>query len=264
MSLKILDENGEEVSTKPAGEIEIIKLSASSVKTYDQCPRKYYYTYIEKAPRKQWTHFDLGNLCHKTLEIFHQVYMQEGTKKKRSLAKLMGHSFKVARRDFPNMGDDLLSEGKALLMDYLEYVRSNGMPKVKGVETAFDFMIRDDVRIRGFLDRLDLMKDGRYHIVDYKTTKNEKYLDKFQLSVYGLWLKEKYPEIETFKGSYVLLRHGAKLKEYEFNLEDIDKTKKELLSYADSIRNEDAWTPVPTILCRWCDFNNICPAQQAW
>lgn len=263
MSLNILDDK-RDGKKSVASKTEIIKLSASAVKTYDQCPRKYYYTYIDKAPRKQWAHFDLGNLCHKALEVFHEVYMQEGLTKKKSLAKLMGYGFKIARKDFPHMNDSQLAEAKSLLMDYLLFIKQNGMPMVKGVETSFDFYLREDVRIRGFLDRVDILKDGRFHIVDYKTTKNIKYLDKFQLLVYGLWLIENYPEVDSFKGSYVLLRHGAKSKEYEFNTKDVEKTKKELLAYADAIRSEDTWAPVPTILCRWCDFNNICPAQQAW
>lgn len=258
MSLKVIGNNMVD------GKLEIIKLSASAVKTYEQCPRKYYYSYVDRAPKRQWAHFDLGNLCHKALEFFHEIYIEEGLKKKRSYAKLMGHSFKLAREDFPNMNDDMLEDAKGMLGEYIDRIKLDGMPMVKGVETSFNFLLRDDVRIRGFLDRLDVMKDGRFHIVDYKTTKNTKYLDKFQLLVYGLWLKENYPDVETFKGSYVLLRHGSKSKEFEFNVEDVVKIKKDLLNYADSIRNDCTWTPVPAFLCRYCDFNNICPTQQAW
>ena len=108
------------------------------------------------------------------------------------------------------------------------------------------------------------MKDGRFHIIDYKTTKNAQYLDEFQLLVYGLWLKREYPDIKEFRGSYVLLRHGSKLKSYDFNAEDVDQIEKDLISYASKIREEDTWTPVPHRLCNWCDFKSICPAQKTW
>lgn len=257
--MKIID--GEKEKEK----LEIIKLSASAVKTYEQCPRKYFYTYIEKAKKKQWDHFDLGNLCHETLELFHQIYINEGAKKG-SLAKLMGHAFGRARmnKQYSSMSDILLAEAKELCAGYLDRVRQDGMPNVKGVETSFNIKISNDVRVRGFLDRLDIMKDGRFHIVDYKTTKNAKYLDEFQLLVYGMWLLQQYPDIESFKGSYVLLRHKSKTKEYEFNREDVDRITKDLLNYASKIRSENTWTPVPTILCNWCDFKEICPAQKAW
>jgi len=243
--------------------LELIKLSASAVKTYDQCPRKYFYTYIERAARKEWDHFDLGNLCHKTLEIFHTIYMEEGTNKK-SLASLMGRSFEEARKEYKHVTYDMMAEAKDLCAGYLDKMKLDGMPIVKGVETSFNFNIGENIKLRGFLDRLDLMKDGRFHIVDYKTTKNTKYLDEFQLLVYGLWLQTKYPDVENFKGSYVLLRHGSKLKEYEFNTQDLARIKKDLINYAEKIRTENVWEPVPTRLCNWCDFQEICPSQQAW
>ena len=244
-------------------ETKLIKLSASAVKTYDQCPKKYFFNYIERAPKKEWAHFDLGNICHKALEVFHETYMKDGTKKK-TLGKMMGDSFAVARKDFPRMKDEMLTEAKELLAEYLIAVKKTGMPVVKGVETAFNFNINEHILVRGFLDRLDVMKDGRFHIIDYKTTKNVKYLDEFQLLVYGLWLKREYPDIESFRGSYVLLRHGSTLKSYDFNIEDINRVEKDLISYAEKIRYEDVWTPIPTALCNWCDFQALCPAQEAW
>ena len=106
------------MSKKP----ELIKLSASSVKSYEQCPRKYFFNYIQRAPKKQWDHFDLGNLCHKTLEVFHEVYIREGTKK-RSLGKIMSYAFSVARKDFTHVSDSMLTDAKDMLADYLKSVK---------------------------------------------------------------------------------------------------------------------------------------------
>ena len=242
----------------------LIKLSASAIKTYEQCPKKYYFNYIEQIPKKQWDHFDLGNLCHRALETFHGIYMKEGLTKKKTLNNLMSHSFSVARNEFKNMNDVLVSEAKEMLAEYLKLVQKTGMPIVKGVELSFTFNLTDNVLMRGFIDRLDVLKDGKFRIIDYKTTKNDKYLDDFQLLIYGLWLKKEYPHIKSFKGAYVLLRHGCRFKEYEFNIDDIEKIEKKLIAYSNKIREEDQWTPIPTALCNWCDFKNICPSQNSW
>jgi putative RecB family exonuclease len=264
MTTEMKIKNTDEEIEKP--NIEILKLSASSMKTYDQCPKKYFYNYIAKEERKQWAHFDLGNLCHRALEIFHQIYMEEGTDK-RTLSKIMSHSFAEARKEFEDVSGNILVEAKALVQDYLKSVSRNGMPLVKGVETSFNFNLEEDILIRGFLDRVDILKDGRFHIVDYKTTKNTKYLEPFQLLIYGMWLQREYPHVENFKASYILLRHGSKLKSYDFNSEDIIKCKKKIIKYANSINtsmNEDVWAPIPGPLCNWCDFQKICPTQQGW
>lgn len=259
IKMKLIDEDQIEPS-----KIEILKLSASSMNTYKQCPLKYYYNYIERAPRKQWVHFDLGNLCHKALEIFHDIYMRKGTSGK-SLDKLMKYAFSKARKDYERLTDKTLQEAKDLLTNYLKNIDKTGMPIVKGVETSFKFNITDDILIRGYLDRVDVMKDGRFHIVDYKTTKNEKYLEPFQLLIYGLWLKREYPHIDSFKASYLLLRHDSKLKSYDFNLVDIKNCENEIIKYANKINTnikDNIWKPIPTYLCNWCDFQNICPTQK--
>lgn len=267
IKMKIVDNKEAKDQEDPSREPQLLKLSASSMKTFDQCPLKYYYTYIAKEPRKQWDHFDLGNLCHRALEVFHEIYMQEGARGG-SLSKLMSHSFSEARKEFPNMRTELVAEAKELLNDYLKLVSNGGMPHVKGVETSFNINITDDVKVRGFLDRVDILpKDGIFHIVDYKTTKNTRYLEPFQLLIYGLWLQHEYPDIEQYKGSYVLLRHGSKSKSYDFNKEDLTKIKKKILTFAENIRGcglEDNWVPVPGPLCNWCDFKEICPTQQGW
>ena len=197
------------------------------------------------------------------MEFFHKEYLKNGAEKQ-SLSQLMGDAFKKARLKFPNMRPELVQEAKSILTDYLKSVTGN-MPMVKNIEAAFNFNISKDVAIRGYIDRVDIIKDSKYHIVDYKTTKNIKYLDPFQLKIYGLWLKEKVdPNISNFKASYLLLRHQSKLKEYELNDEDIEKTKQELLEYASKIRIDNTWVPIPTILCNWCDFQSMCPAHRTW
>ena len=55
----------------------MIKLSVSSMDTYEKCPKKYHYTYIEKPNivKQKWHHTEFGSCAHKILEIFHQKYL---------------------------------------------------------------------------------------------------------------------------------------------------------------------------------------------
>ena len=47
--------------------------SPSSINTFLQCPRKYYYQYIEKLPTKPSIHTVRGNIAHSTLEHFYAL-----------------------------------------------------------------------------------------------------------------------------------------------------------------------------------------------
>lgn len=257
-----------EVEEKKKDDSGILKLSASSMKTYSQCPLRYYYQYIKKAKRKEYDHFTLGSFCHKVLEIFHELFLKNKNPNV-SLSRLMTTSFAKAKKDkeFKNIKPELLIEAKGLIADYLDMLKQTSVPKVKGIEKSFEIQIQDNVLVRGFLDRVDLMDTGKYHIVDYKTTKNAKYLDPFQLLIYGLWLNQEYPEIDEFDGSYILLRHKSKSKTYNFNKKDLEDCKKKIVTFAfdinNNIKNGD-WKPNPSILCNWCEFSNLCVVNNEW
>lgn len=245
-----------ELEPKIIQEEPLIKLSASSTKTFEQCPRKYYYTYIEKLPKKSWAHLKLGTFCHRVLELFHKQWILN---KNLNLVDLIGNCFLTARGedDFIGMLPDQLEEAKEMLQEYLFGVEKRGMPNTLFVEEPFKISV-DKFLLRGFMDRIDVDPDGLFHIVDYKTTKNEKYLDDFQLLVYGMALKSKYPDMDRFRGSYVLLRKGSKLVTNEYSMHDVYKCEKKILDFGIRIEQEQKWEKRPGPLCNWCDFYDTC------
>lgn len=253
MEIKINKEND-------LNETQLIKLSASSTKTFEQCPKKYFYTYIDKLPRKSWSHLTLGTFCHKTLELFHSKWKID---KNLELVTLMGECFSLARTEdeFSGMSGEQLEEAKLMLQAYLASMEKHGMPNVLFVEEPFKLNIGKYL-LRGFMDRVDVDADGLFHILDYKTTRNPAYLsgpgDDFQLLVYGLALKNKYPDMDKFRASYVLLRKGAKLITNEYSVYDIDKCEKKILDFGNRIENEQRWEKRPSALCSWCDFYSPC------
>src|SRR3989338_10134128 len=54
--------------------------SPSSINTFKQCHRKYYYQYIEKLPTLPNIHQVRGNIAHSTLEYFYDVDVSEWTR----------------------------------------------------------------------------------------------------------------------------------------------------------------------------------------
>lgn len=240
-----------------------LELSVSRCKTYKDCPRKYFYTYIDKLPRKDWDHFDIGKLVHGTLEALHNVYKTD-LDKPENLASFVKDCF-LAQIDFlekekkSSFSDTVINEAKSLVRNYLLYLKnSNGIKsKIVVNEEYFNIKLNDKYSFQGFVDRLDRDTDDFPHIKDYKTNKNAKYMDPFQLKAYGIYLQNKFPNVDFFRGSYIMLRHLNDLP-FTFNLEDINKVKKELISFGDSITQDQKWTPRPSKLCDWCDFKSTC------
>lgn len=244
--------------------IELV-LSPSRINTYKKCPRKYYYTYIEKLPRKDWAHFALGTLVHGALEKFHQEFRDDFSTPG-NIEEAMKIAFKAQYVEMEKekpIERDTLKEAHKLLKEYLINIKQQGIQsKILLIEEDFTLKLNEHYNIRGVIDRLDLDSDGQFHIKDYKTTKSDKYMEPFQLQVYGIYLLDKFPDVDRFRGSYVMLRLNNMYVSYDFNREDVEKCWSALIEVGDTITKEERWISRPSKLCDWCDFAD--PCLTAW
>jgi len=256
-------------------------LSPSSVKTYEQCPRKYYYNYIKKLPKKDFTHLHLGTFCHDILEQFHIALPQTNLKCSHEdgnscekfdkdgkcvhiYRKLMNKIFPERKKILAEKENIILQ--KEQLMDAQKmvknYIDNLDIETVNGVlynERRFMFPLTDKYMANGIMDRID-MRDGVYYLVDYKTNKNAKYMEPFQLYVYGLAL-DTYDDIDgdtsTIHALYKMLRLDRELS-YKVTQYEKDECKRKLIEYGDKITEDQKWIMKAGPLCNWCDFKEIC------
>jgi putative RecB family exonuclease len=237
----------------------LLKLSASRAKTFEQCPRKYFYSYIEHLPKKEWDHLELGTYVHAALEIFHGR-VKDGSAE--PLPKLMGaassEAFKRMTEEGKSLPDEQLQEAKAMLASYLAQIQRNGMPHVLEVEFPFTIPLNERYDLTGVIDRIDRDPDGILHIRDYKTSKSARYMEPFQLNTYGLLLLDKFPGTVRFRASYIMLKLGGQVLAYDFTDEDVRKCRDKLIRYAERITSEERWRAKPGRLCDWCDFKDVC------
>jgi DNA helicase-2/ATP-dependent DNA helicase PcrA len=241
-----------------------LKLSASKIKTYEQCPRKYFYQYIEKPdiPRKEWPHLRIGNFVHDVLDKFHTILQTESS---HEWPTLMTQCCKNFLRKY-KLDKGERKAAKDMLAGYLTKLDTDGLPNVVAAEQKFTITLDENVLLTGFIDRIDDESTDneedinyKYHIVDYKSGKS-KYLDDFQLLVYGLYLLDKAPNLERFKGSYIMLAEESRHHMPSiFTRTDLDRVKAKILKVADDIMTNQTWETKPQFLCKFCDFNAICP-----
>ena len=142
-----------------------LKVSVSSLDTYEGCPRKYKFQQIDKLPRKTWEHLDVGNYVHEVLEHFHKQLNADASQQPEELLK------QLAKNTWNKFSTKISAEGmeksKGLLKSYLAYVSSEGWPDVLATEDRFSIEINKDLVIRGVVDRIDRTPTG-YRILDYK------------------------------------------------------------------------------------------------
>tara|TARA_A100001011_G_scaffold167625_1_gene176448 strand:+ start:528 stop:1340 length:813 start_codon:yes stop_codon:yes gene_type:complete len=254
--------------------LSLLKLSVSSIGTFEKCPKKYHYRYIEKPDvvRNKWDFTEFGSCAHLILELFHKVLLKKHVPPSR-YPDLMKWSFNKAIKEFdidilngkiwsPDGDKNGIEFLKEICQSYLNKIRKEGLPNVIGVETSYNFEIDDASMIRGFIDRIDKIDDKTYHVIDYKTSKNEKYLNEFQVLVYAEAVKRMYPDAEKIIGSYMLLKHEMKMMSWTFTADDLDRCNKQIRKQSSLITEETTWLKKPSILCRWCDYKDLC--QNSW
>lgn len=253
----------------------MLKLSVSSMDTFEKCPKKYHYTYIEKpkVEKKKWNHTEFGSCAHKMLELFHLRHLKTQFSTAEAPA-VMKECFVEAIKEFDI---DILSEEtwspdgdvqgvillRKIMQDYLRKVKREGMPQIIGVEVPYNFKHADDVEIRGFIDRIDLVEPGHYRVVDYKTSKSADYLTPRQLTVYAEAISRMYPDVKKLSGKYVMLKLDCEEISWEFSKDDLNKLVKKIEKISSEIKTEEKWLKKPTALCRFCDYKSLCQDQWA-
>jgi RecB family exonuclease len=130
------------------------------------------------------------------------------------------------------------------------------------------------VRLRGFIDRLELDRDGRVHVVDLKTGKKvfskdevgtHAQLGTYQLAVRAGALAEHLPsQPEPGGAELVLLRLedglGPKVQA-QAPLEPSPSWVEDLLDTAVRRVLDESFPPIPNDYCNRCTFRRCCPAQ---
>lgn len=246
---------------------EDLRLSVSKTKTFQDCKRKFKFTYVEKLPRKDWDHHILGKFCHKALEDFHRAYIEGSVE---PYHKDMSKAFKAAQAEFGDkMTPSMTKECFDIIHEYLKIIitdkKNNCSANVLDVEKKFDFAISDNIILNGMIDRIQLDDDNVIHVADYKTTKNKKYLknDWFQLLTYAYVMLQEDPSLKKIRASYILLRHDFEYITTEFDVRQILTIKGVYEKYAQDILAEQDYKPNPTPLCNYCDYQTLCPEGNA-
>ena len=261
--------------------------SPSSINTFKQCKRKYYYQYVEKLPTGSSIHLVRGNIAHSVLEDYYDIDLSEineenyANKFRVVVQKLLLHHWnkEKARLDELGLSKDRLmfyfEETMLMIMNwttqFIEEITKEIKTKNLSVQDSFvsltpvrELEYRSDQHsVRGFIDAIQYVGD-EVHIIDYKTNARFDIKDsiKLQLAIYSLLYFEKHGKKPSKLGIY-FIRHKLKFINFEDELIELAKREIELIHAHTSIteRISDYHRTI-TPLCKWrtgqCDFYETC------
>jgi putative RecB family exonuclease len=151
-------------------------LSPSKVSKFTACPLSFRYSYIDRYPEPPSAAMVKGTLVHAALEglIWHhppgqrtpEVALDELTRAWDALREDPASEW--AALELTDAGAAaFIDEARKLITNYFALEDPNEVRTV-GVELGLEADI-GGVRLRGIIDRLDVMPDGSLVVVDYKT-----------------------------------------------------------------------------------------------
>jgi CRISPR/Cas system-associated exonuclease Cas4 (RecB family) len=240
--------------------------SPSSINTFKQCKRKYYYNYIAKLPTIPNIHQVRGNIAHSTLEYFFDIDVNGVAIDKcrerfqRTVQKLFHQTWNQAQKKL---------QGLDLSQDQHQFYFEETMLMLMNWTNQHLTPIReqqyrsDNYSVRGFIDAIKHVED-EVHIIDYKTNARFDFKEsiKLQLAIYSLLYFEKHGELPSKVGIF-FLRHKLKMINVDEELLTLARREIELVHGHTSITEEiNDYPRTITPLCKWstgqCDFYETC------
>lgn len=206
--------------------------SYSSIKTFDQCPRKYYHLKVLKDVKDSGNQATIyGQEVHKACED----YVKDDVEIPEKFAYVRGVVEAIKRMD-----GDKHTELKL------------GVKKVEGGYEPCKFLGKD-VWWRGIADVVVIRGDIGYSL-DYKTSKNARYADTKQLDLVAAGLFVHFPQLKKVKSGLLFVVSNEFIHKEHF-VEQRDNyfdTFKDQLDRLDSAEVSGVWNAKTGPLCKFC------------
>lgn len=238
-----------------------LRLSFSRVDTYQSCPLKFRFSYIDELPSAPGPHLSWGSSIHAALEAWWDQKLPEAPPVEVLLDALYAswddEGFAGMERDekvrWYRHAQDVLRR------HHDRYARTY-TPAV-ATEQWFELDLGDDVTVVGSIDHVARTPSGGIGIVDWKTNRKAKtrahVADSLQLAIYTMAARELWGhEPDWVALDFVVPGVRVTVNRAEI---DVEAATRRITAVAAKIRAE-SFEPKPSGLCPWCDWRSECPA----
>jgi len=206
--------------------------SYSSIKTFDQCPKKYYHLKILKDVKDTGSEATIyGQEVHKAAED----YIKDGVPIPEKFAYIRGVVEALGRKEGEKHTELRL-----------------GVKRIDGGYEPCKFLGKG-VWWRGIADLVIIDGDTAYS-VDYKTSKNAKYADVKQLDLVAGGIFTHFPQVDKIRSALIFLVSNDVIKKdhYREHMHNYLSTFDPLLDRLEIAEESGVWNAKSGPLCRFC------------
>jgi RecB family exonuclease len=264
--------------------------SVSAVELYGQCPFKFFARHVlrlgeERVDEEGLTPLERGRFLHETFEAFYHAWQERRnsavTADRLEEARVLFEEVLAPRLEHLSPSDAAIERTRFLgspvaagLIDVV--LRMEAEREVPVVERWLEHRLEGayslrsaqgarEVALRGVADRIDLLKDGTFRVIDYKSSRASSDL---QLAIYATAARQR---LAGYRGrdwvlgeaAYVAFREDPPVKRLGRGSEPLDpaieQEEMRFVAYLDAIeRGEFPPRPVQRSLCVTCAWAGIC------
>ena len=264
----------------PARFDEAREFSATKLGTFQGCPRRYHYHYIDRIRgERRGVEAHLGSSAHAALEELYRAVLRGRVPPFEEVLAWYERAWEaglakgpVALPDDKASPEDWRAVGRQCLRNYDSAHRPFDEDRTVAVEqrVGFPLDVADpesgstaSYRIDGFVDRLSVdPQDGFFVVHDYKTSATlpteAELKEDVQLAIYAIAVLDSWPQSPGVRLRWHYLRFGKTIKVVHTPVE-LGLFRGRIAERIRRIKRERAFEPVKSPLCGWCEYRDICP-----
>ncbi|SDO04674.1 putative RecB family exonuclease [Klenkia soli] len=249
-------------------------LSPSRAADFKSCPLLYRFRTIDRLPEKKSRAAVRGTLVHAVLEKLYDLPADQRTV---AAARELVDPAWAELREEPGVAElfEAADTGETELAGWLEsagalvetYFRLEDPTRIQpeGREELVEVTLPDGLLLRGYVDRLDVARNGALRVVDYKTggMPREAFEAKalFQMKFYALVLWRTRGVVAA-QLKLIYLKDGDVLTygPDEAELLRFERTLQAIWAAIGRAVETGDFRPNRSKLCSWCDHQAFCPS----
>jgi putative RecB family exonuclease len=249
-------------------------LSPSRAADFKTCPLLYRFRSIDRLPQRPSPDAARGTMVHAVLEeLFGLPREQRTLQAAADMVEPQWHRLleaePLAAELFAADADGSalagwLESARALVANYFDLEDPTRIEPAAR-EQLVEVVLEGGLRLRGYVDRLDVAPTGEVRVVDYKTgaAPREAFEAKalFQMKFYALVLWRLRGEVpRQLRLMYLRDREALTYTPDAEELRRFERTLHAIWAAISKARESGDFRPSPSRLCSWCDHQALCPA----
>ena len=244
---------------------QVLTLDAHKIDDYLTCPLKYKYARILRVPLEVHHSIIYGKAIHEAIREYNQRKLQNRPVSAEDLLRVFKTNWRSEGFISREHEDQRLAYGQDVLKKFFAHQEAGGaMPKY--VEEPFKFRLGNN-QITGRWDRADELPDGSVYLIDYKSSDvndpekaRAQTVSSRQLRIYALAYEARFGRSVT--GWRLHFLDTGLIGEAARKERLLEKTREDISQAAEGIRRRDYMPDPGPMKCKYCAYQDICPAAE--